>query len=171
MMLTLESTRIQLRALNLDDAEFIVRLLNTPDWLRFIGDRKIQSERDAQEYLLGGPIHSYMIHGFGFQCIQLKETGVPVGLCGLIKRDGFELMDIGFALLPEFYGLGLAYDAVQTTLEFAKTKLKQKEILAITNDDNQRSINLLKKVGFESNGTCRLPNEEKELLLWKLNLE
>ena len=102
MQAILETERLTLREFNKSDAEFVLRLLNTPTWLKFIGDKNVRSLDDAQNYLSNGPIRSYEENGFGLSRVALKSSNTPVGACGLIKRDGLNEPDIGFALLPEY---------------------------------------------------------------------
>src|SRR5205809_1402527 len=102
----LETDRLQLRLLSVDDAEFILRLLNEPSFIQNIGDRGVRTLDDARAYITNGPIASYEKHGFGLLLVQLKTTGTPIGICGLLKRDALPEPDIGYALLPEFWSNG-----------------------------------------------------------------
>src|SRR5688572_1209184 len=101
-MLVLETDRLVLRRLTLDDAEFILRLVNDPSWLRFIGDKNVHSLDDARRYLREGPLDMYERYGFGMYRVEEREGGKPAGMCGLIKRDTLPDVDVGYAFLPEF---------------------------------------------------------------------
>ena len=105
-MKILETDRLVLRQLVVEDATFIFALLNDPGWLRFIGDRGIRTLDDARNYILQGPVAMYARHGFGLYVTARKQDGVPIGLCGLLKRDGLADVDIGYAFLPQFRGQG-----------------------------------------------------------------
>ncbi len=96
----LSTERLILRRLTTGDAEFIFELLNDPDFLRFIGDKGVRSLDDARGYILSGPVASYAQHGFGLWLVELKGSNTPVGICGLLKRDALDDVDIGFAFLP-----------------------------------------------------------------------
>jgi len=98
----LATDRLILRWLTLDDAPFILVLLNDPSWLRFIGDKGVRTLDEARDYLRQGPIAMYERAGFGLYLTELKAGGIPIGLCGLIKRESLEDVDIGFAFLPQF---------------------------------------------------------------------
>jgi RimJ/RimL family protein N-acetyltransferase len=93
------------------DAAFVVELLNDPSFLQHIGDKGVRTEADACRYLETGPLASYARHGFGLLRVGLRESGEPVGMCGLLKRDWLPDPDIGFALLPRFWRRGYALEA------------------------------------------------------------
>ncbi len=147
-MYILETERLTLRKFNVNDALFIVELLNTPGWLQFIGDRNVKSVNDAQQYLITGPMSSYKENGFGLSLVQRKENGIPIGMCGLLKRETLEYPDIGFAFLPQYQDKGYAYEIAAATLEYAADILQIGHICAITLPENQKSIKLLKKLQF-----------------------
>src|SRR5688572_2577541 len=106
-----ETQRLTIREFTGSDAAFIVALLNSAGWLRYIGDRQVRNEKDALNYLENGPLKSYKTHKFGLWKVELKTTGQPVGMCGFLKRDSLSFPDIGFAFLPEFSGYGYAYES------------------------------------------------------------
>jgi RimJ/RimL family protein N-acetyltransferase len=162
----LETERLILREFTIQDAVFILRLLNTPGWLQFIGDRGVKTLAEAQSYLLNGPIKSYRANGFGLALVAVKETGMVIGMCGLIKREGLEDVDIGFALLSEYERKGYAYEAAFATLNHAKTDLGINRIVAIVVPENTSSINLLKKLGMQFEKTVKLPGSNEELFLF-----
>lgn len=162
-MTVLETERLILRRLTTDDAEFILRLLNEPSWLRFIGDRGVKTLDDASNYIRTGPMASYERFGFGLYLMQLKGSGTPIGICGLVKRDALEHPDIGFALLPEFWGNGYAYESAAAVMALGKDVLGLSRILAVTNPDNYGSIRVLEKLGMRPEGTVTLSEGDIEL--------
>jgi RimJ/RimL family protein N-acetyltransferase len=99
--------RLELVHLTLEDAPFILELVNDPAWLRFIGDRGVRTLAQAEAYLQDGPLASYATHGFGLYLVRRKSDGAPLGMCGLLKRPSLPQPDIGFAYLPQFTGQGL----------------------------------------------------------------
>lgn len=171
MEFLIQTERLRLCKLNLDDAPFMVTLLNTPSWLKFIGDRGVRNTEDAEKYLLNGTMKSYETHGFGFYLMELKTDKTPIGICGLVKRDFLEHADIGFALLPEFEGKGYGYEAASATLTYAKKTLGLKKIAAITVKENVNSIHLLEKLGLRFQKTVVYPDTQEELLLYFISLE
>lgn len=145
----LETERLLLREFNLDDAEFILTLLNTPEFLKFIGDKKVHSIEDAKLYLEEGPIKSYDENGFGLWMVELLNTYEPIGMCGLINRPTLEDIDIGFALLSEYAKKGYAFEIASATMDYGTNVIGLKTIIAITDPSNESSQILLKKLGMK----------------------
>ena len=117
-MHVLDTNRLILRRLTLNDAEFIYRLVNDPSWLRFIGDKNVHDLDGARRYLREGPLDMYERFGFGMYRVEERDTGTPAGMCGLIKRDTLPDADVGYAFLPEFRGKGYAYEAAAAVLAY-----------------------------------------------------
>lgn len=160
----LETERLLSRKFIPEDAEFMLQLLNTEGWLKYIGDRKVRTIKEAEAYLLNGPLKS-SDHTFPWlRLIALKSNNTPIGLVSLIKREDLEFIDIGFAFLPAFMGLGYAYEIVSETIKFAFEKLHLEKIIAITLPENKSSIRLLEKLGMRVEGDY-LNKETKEILL------
>src|SRR2546430_1232042 len=131
-MRVLETDRLVLRRLAAQDAEFIFELVNDPLWLRFIGDKGVRTLADARDYILRGPVAMYERFGFGLYLTERKEDGVPIGICGLVKRESLADVDIGFAFLPKFHGRGYAHESAAAVMEYGKGALGLKRIVAIT---------------------------------------
>ena len=165
-MKVLETDRLVLRRLSAGDAEFIRELVNEPAWLRFIGDRGVRTVADAREYIANGPVASYERFGFGLYLTELKGGGVPVGICGLVKRDSLEDVDIGFAFLPKFWGRGYAYESASAVLEHARSVHGRKRVVAVTSPDNHTSIRLLEKLGLRFEKMVRLSADDEEIKLF-----
>jgi RimJ/RimL family protein N-acetyltransferase len=161
--------RLALRRLTPEDAPFILELVNTPTWLQFIGDRNVHSLDDARQYILKGPVEAYKKNGTGLYHVSLKEDGAPVGMCGLLKRDILDDLDIGFALLPAYEGKGYAYEAAQATLAHGREDIGLKRVVAFTTAENERSVALISKLGMRFERNFRFPGEENELLLFGVN--
>ncbi len=165
-MIIAETERLILRECTVADAPFIQKLVNTPTWLQYIGDRHIHSEADALRYLKNGPFHSYEEHGYGLWMVLLKATDTPVGICGLIRRVLLDGPDIGFAFLPEYTGKGIGYEAASATLRYAREKLGMQDILAITMPENRTAINLLVKIGLQFRKMIQITEDEPPLMLF-----
>jgi [ribosomal protein S5]-alanine N-acetyltransferase len=161
-MLVATTNRLLVRHATPDDAPFILELLNTPGWLRFIGNRNIATLDDALGYLQERVFVGYEQFGHGLNTITLPD-GTPIGLCGILRRDVLPLPDIGFAFLPQHSGKGYAYEAAAAVLQDAHTRFGYTQMAAITDQDNTISINLLKKLGFALTGLVELDGETKEL--------
>lgn len=155
-MRILETERLLMRHLEQTDAAFILELLNEPSFIRFIADRGVRTLADAERYLLQGPIASYTKHGFGLFAVVLKETGVPIGMCGLIKRDELPDVDLGYALLERYWKQGYAQEAAAAVLAYGKS-IGLQRIVAITAPDNDASARVLEKIGLQFERVIHLP--------------
>ena len=165
-MHVLETERLTLSWFSLDDAGFILELLNDPSFVRFIGDKGVRNLEDARQYILKGPVESYQRLGFGIYLVALKSTAVPVGMCGLVKRDALEDVDIGFAFLPEFWSKGYAFESAAAVKDYGLSVIGLKRLLAITNNDNEASIRLLEKIGLRFERMIRLTEDSPEIRLY-----
>jgi RimJ/RimL family protein N-acetyltransferase len=166
----LETERLLLRQFSTDDADFIFELLNEPSFIQNIGDRGIRTLADAGSYILNGPVFSYATNGFGLYLVLLKETNESIGMCGLIKRDGLEDVDIGYAFLPRFWSKGYAMEAAQAVKAYARDVIGLKRIVAITDPANQGSIRVLEKLGLRFEKMIRLSEDDIELKLFATEL-
>ncbi len=147
-MNVLTTERLILRRLTVADAEFIVELLNDPAFLQYIGDKAVRSADDARQYILEGPVASYERNGFGLWLVELKESKLAVGMCGLLKRETLPDVDIGFAFLPAYRSQGYAFESAAAVLDYGRREFGLKRIVAITNPDNAGSIRVLEKIGM-----------------------
>ena len=161
--------RLSLRLLTPDDAPFVLRLVNEPSWLEFIGDKGVRSLEDARTYLANGPIAMYARAGFGLYMTELKEGGVPIGMCGLIKRDSLPDVDIGFAFFPEHWGKGYAFEAASAVLKRANNVLSMRRVVAIASPGNRRSIDLLGRLGMAFEAELDLAGDGEKTLLFARN--
>lgn len=164
-MNVIQTERLVLRQLELDDAEFIVELLNEAAFLRFIGDKGVRTPDDARAYLRKGPMESYGLNGFGLYATCLLD-GTPVGICGLVKRDGLDDVDVGFAFLSRYCSQGYAVESASAVLTHARQVLRLRRIVAITSPDNWGSIAVLDKIGFKFARMIKLTEDGSELKLF-----
>ena len=133
----------------LEDAAFLLRLLNEPSWLENIGDRGVRTLADAEDYIRNNIWAAYRSCGFGLYTVQLKSAPSPIGLCGLVKRDFLSSPDLGFALLPEYVGNGYATEAASAVIAYAHATLAIGRLYAIVQPGNARSVSLLERLGFK----------------------
>jgi ribosomal-protein-alanine N-acetyltransferase len=159
MMNILQTNRLFIRQFTLADAPFILELMNSPGWLQYVGTPVINTLTDARSYLTNGPIKAYNTYDFRLYLVELKANATPIGMCGLIKRDSLDYMDIGYALLPQYEGQGYAYEMVSAAIQFAFNSLHRLQLAAITHPGNLRSLQLLKKLGFIYKKTVILGDE------------
>ena len=148
-MKVLETDRMILRHFADEDAGFILELLNEPSFIQNIGDRKIRSRDGAKLYIKNGPLASYAQHGFGLYLVALKETGESIGMCGLIKRNTLDDVDIGYAFLPRFWSKGYAVESALAVKNYGRDVIGLKRIVAITDPQNAGSIRVLERIGMK----------------------
>ncbi len=167
-MMLLETARLILSKLTIEDAEFILHLLNEPSFIRYIGDKGVRNLDDARAYIRDGPVASYERNGFGLFKVELKDTGVPIGICGLLKRDTLLDPDIGFAFLPAHWSQGYAFESAAAVMTYARETLGLDRILAITSADNEASAKLLGKIGLRFEKMIKLSDDAEEIKLFSI---
>lgn len=145
------------------DAAFMLELLNTPDYLQFIGDKKVRTIKDA-EANIQSRIDSYITNGFGLWLVELKENNIPIGTCGLLKRDSYVDIDIGYAFHSAYFQKGYGYEATNATLKYGFKKLLLEKIVAYTNKDNKASITLLEKLGLRNDNEIQFSENYSSFL-------
>lgn len=147
---------VSLRPLVPADAPFVLRLLNDPDFLRHVGDRRVRSVAEARRYIVLGPMLSRARHGFGLDCLELPGTGEPVGMCGLSRRPGQADPEVGFALLPAYRGRGLAGAGLALVLRAARQQHGLRRVMGLVREDNAASVGVLLRAGFVPCGSISL---------------
>jgi RimJ/RimL family protein N-acetyltransferase len=171
-MIVVETDRLVLSHLSPEtDAEFILRLLNEPSFIRYIGDKKVRTLDEARQYIQNGPMKSYAENGFGLNKVELKSNGVAIGISGLVKRDTLPDADIGFAFLAEYRNQGYAFESAAAVMNYARDTLHLERILAITSLDNDRSAKLLGRIGLEFERVIRLSKDSDEVKLFSYKID
>jgi ribosomal-protein-alanine N-acetyltransferase len=174
-MSVIQTPRACLRELDFGDAEFILELLNEAGFIRFIGDKGVRTIAGARDYILQGPMDSYARNGFGLYAVCLRGhapnaelAGTPIGICGLVKREGLTDPDVGFAFLSRYWSKGYAVESAAAVVAHAREILNLGRIVAITSQDNMQSIAVLEKIGLKFERTIRLVDHSPELKLFGL---
>jgi RimJ/RimL family protein N-acetyltransferase len=169
--ITLITPRLELHVFDEQvDAPVVLRLLNEPSFIEFIGDRGVRTPDDARRYLREGPIASCRTHGHGLLRLALRDGGTVIGMCGLVKRDTLPIPDLGFALLPEHWGKGYVQEASRAVLEHGRSALGLTEVLAITSTHNQRSMTTLRALGMALEDTRTLATGASPVNVFRLRL-
>jgi RimJ/RimL family protein N-acetyltransferase len=161
----LETPRLRLRELTADDADFVVEQLNDPDFIRNVADRGVRTAEAARKYITDGPVASYRRHGFGLWLVERKPEGTPIGICGLIKRDAQDDVDLGYAFLPPYRSKGFAFEAATAAMSHARA-IQLARVVAIVAPGNAASIRLLEKLGFRRERSVRLGDDAEDLDLF-----
>ena len=164
-MNVIETERLVLRRQTLEDAAFILALMNDPEWLRYIGDRGVRTHEEARAYIQEGALKMYDQHGFGLYLMELKRNRTPVGICGLVKRNTLDDVDLGIALAHAYRGKGYAREAAAATVAYARDIVGLRRVVAIVASDNADSVRLLEGLGFSFERTLDYPNGDRVDLL------
>lgn len=144
----IDTKRLTLRPLTLDDASFYLRLLNDPSFLENIGDKGVRDLDGAREAMQAGPIAMQAQLGYSLWMVIRKEDGASIGMCGLIKRDTLPDTDIGYAYLPAYWGQGYAWEAASAAMAYGRDVVGLPRLLGIVSPGNTASAELLKKLGM-----------------------
>jgi RimJ/RimL family protein N-acetyltransferase len=163
-----ETEQLVLRPTAREDAAFIYELLNTPKWLKFIGDRNITSVEEAEQYIIDKMLPQLERLGFSNNCVIRKEDGAKIGTCGLYDREGVEGLDIGFAFLPQFESKGYGFEAASRIIKFALEELEVRNVTGITSRENLASQKLLRKLGLKFSGEINYPTDQEKSFLFRL---
>ncbi|MBT4945284.1 MAG: GNAT family N-acetyltransferase [Candidatus Marinimicrobia bacterium] len=155
--------------MTLDDNDFILDLLNSPKWIKYIGSRDIDTLEQARDYLESRVIPNYEALGFGFYIIERLTDQIRIGNCGLTHRAGMEHADIGYSLLEQYEGQGYAYEAASAVLNYGFETHKLDHLEAIVTSENHRSQHLLKKLGMHYKKMIELPDDDEELMLFGID--
>jgi ribosomal-protein-alanine N-acetyltransferase len=161
----IESARLRLREMREEDASFILEVLTDPEFVAKVGDRGVHDLAAARRYIGDAVLASYRSHGFGLYLVELRASALPLGICGLLRRDAHPDVEIGFAFVPRARGQGYAIEAARATLDFARNTLGLTRIIALTAPHHHRSIRLLTRLGFRSERTVRFSPEGPDWLM------
>jgi RimJ/RimL family protein N-acetyltransferase len=165
-MIVCETPRLRLRHLTPHDAGFMLELLNEPEFIRNIGDREIRTLEEARRYIGSSTVTGYEKFGFGLYLVELRENATPIGVCGLLKRDYLDDVDVGFALRESFHNQGYAFEAAGAVMRYGQEVLGLGRIVAITSPDNHASIKLLRRLGLEFERNIRVPDMARDTSLF-----
>jgi len=164
-MTVIETERLVLRELDPRDAGFILELLNEAAFVQYIGDKGVRTIDDARNYICEGPERSYRQHGFGLYAACLRDA-TPIGICGLVKREDLEDVDVGFAVLPRYRSLGYAVESAAAVLAYAERTLGLRRVVAIVSPDNLGSIAVLERIGLKFERMIRLADDRSQVKLF-----
>lgn len=166
----LETERLRLRWLTLDDAGLMLAIWNDPAFVRHVGDRGIRTLDEARDEMVKGALQLYAAYGFGPYRVSLKGDDAAIGICGLFRRDSLDEPDIGYGVLPEYCGKGYAYEASCAVMEYARAVLRLPRLVAIISPENRASIGLIRKLGLRFERMHRMPDEDGEVCIYGIQL-
>jgi ribosomal-protein-alanine N-acetyltransferase len=152
----METDRLVLRALLMEDADFIYKEWGDPVVTHYMRDEEpLKSLEHAKEMLR--PLQTpEKMPGFKWWGIELKSTGHLIGTCGYCRWDkNHHRAEIGYDMWPEYWGQGLMPEAIQALIRFGFETLELNRVEATTHTENQRSQRVLEKLGFQREGILR----------------
>ena len=164
-MTRLDTERLELHPFTEADADFVLRLLNEPSFLRYIGDRGVHDLESARRYIADGPVAGYARHGHGLLRVVRRADCASIGMCGVLRRDALPDPDIGFSFFPDYWSQGYAQESARAVMDHARQSLDIGRILAITTQDNGPSMRLLGKLGFRFDRMVTMGAEELRLFV------
>lgn len=167
----MKTARLSLHCMEETDAAFIFELVNDADFKKHIGDKGIRTLDDARAYIRDVPMSDYRARGYGGYLVRLRESGTPVGICGLYKRANLDHPDLGFALAAAYRGSGYATECARAVISHAESELGLQQIAAVVSPGNRRSMQLVEKLGFERWGSYRMPGEDVDLIYYRMFLQ
>ena len=161
-----ETKRLSVREITIEDAQFVLRLVNEPSFVSNIGDKGVRNLNDAERFIQDGYWTNQERPGHGMFLVALKDGGDPIGGCGLLYRKALDVTDIGFAFLPEYWNRGFAYEAAEAIMEYGHSSLGVKKIVGLTSADNLGSIKLLQKLGLDFDKTVKMSDDDPGTVLY-----
>jgi len=162
----IETPRLHMRELTIEDADFVFKLVNEPSFLENIGDKGVRNLEDARQFILEGPWTSHRERGYGEFLVELKEGGDPIGICGLLYRECLDVSDIGCAFLPQYWRRGYAYEAACAVMEYGRSTLGIDKIVGLASEENLASIKMLEKLGMSFERTVKMSDDDPGTALY-----
>lgn len=166
----LDTARLSLRTIEEKDAPFYFNLVNSPPFLANIGDKGVRNLAAARAGIAGGPMAMQAALGHSLYLVELKESGVAIGMAGLIKREALDDVDLGYAFLPPYFGLGYGYEAALAVRDHARA-LGIARLVAITSPENTASNGLLEKIGMRFEKIIHMSPQDSGTRLYALDLK
>ncbi len=166
----IETDRLKLRAITIDDTELMLAVWNDPAFMRNVMDRGIRTPEEAREALQEGALKIFSDFGYGPYCMSLKSGGSMIGICGLFRRENLDDPDIGFAVLPDYCGQGYAGEAAAAVVAYARDDLGLGALTAIVSPGNAASIRLIEKLGLTFDSMITMPGEDDAICLYSMSL-
>lgn len=170
MAIILTTPRLRLRHAELTDAPAMLLLLNEAAFLQNIGDKQVRDLPQAQQYLQHGPLASYQQFGFGLFLIERLTDNRTLGLCGLLQRDYLDCPDVGYAVFEQFSGQGYTSEAAIAVVQYARQQLGLQRLCGIVSPNNVASKRILAKTGMALVGQKQLPDPQKWVDYYQLDL-
>jgi RimJ/RimL family protein N-acetyltransferase len=166
--LRLETERLLLRPLALDDLDLLAEFYADSEVMRYIGPGEaIDRERSRQS--LERMIGNFEAEGFGQLGVERKDDGAFMGRCGLLVWDtatwspsrmldakGAVEVEVGYLLGRQYWGHGYATEAATAVRDSALGNLGLKRLIALIYAENAQSIAVARKLGMKPDGEVEI---------------
>lgn len=168
-MVSIDTERLHLRELHREhDAASMLALLNDPAFMVGIADHGVRTVEQAMDHLRGWAGAQYRRYGFGHYAVELRQSGIFIGTCGLIQRADLLLADIGYGFLSAHHGRGYAEEAARAVIAHARDVLGMRGLCGIVATDNNASLRLMEKLGLRRSGEYRMASEARPLAYYEI---
>ncbi|HLF29988.1 MAG TPA: GNAT family N-acetyltransferase [Xanthomonadales bacterium] len=151
----LESSRLRLRPLSLEDAPAVFEIHSDPETLKYWGHGRMATEAEAANLIRGNL--EWVESGMSiYWAMEFLSRPGLIGTCTLFKMDEQNRRaEVGYILNRTFWGQGLMSEALSTMIDYAFQTLELHRLEADTDPKNSVSLALLKKFGFKHEGYFR----------------
>ena len=152
----METKRLVLRALTMDDAEFVFKEYCDPQVSFYMRDEEPLESLEQAKEMLGALQTPEMMPDFKWWGIEHKTKGELIGSCGYRRWDvQHHRAEIGYDLWPAYWGQGIMPEALEALLRFGYLEMGLNRIEATTHIKNDRSQRVVIKHGFQREGVLR----------------
>lgn len=144
----IDTGRLLLRRFVEDDLDAFFVLTSHPEIIRYAQAQPMPSREAALEYMHAAPFQDYATHGYGrFACVW-KQSGAVIGFSGIKYVPEIGETELGYRFLPEYWGRGLATEAGQASIDFARDQVGLRRLVAMVHPDNVASARVVSRLGF-----------------------
>ncbi|EEL68888.1 Ribosomal-protein-alanine acetyltransferase [Bacillus mycoides] len=159
--------RLQFRKYTMDDLPFYASLWGDEKVMRYIGNGTLKTFMQCKKSLEERVLPNYK-NGLGLFVMIEKETGIRIGHAGLVKQkvDGKEEIEIGYWLLPKYWGKGYAKEAAAAFRDYGFQALQMNKLISLINPDHPASIFVARKTGLSYEKTTSF--HEMDVLVYSI---
>lgn len=152
----IDSGRLWLRPFTLDDAPAFLELVSQPEVIRYVGSPPLRTLDEARAALQAAPLQDYATHGYGRLACVDKASGAVIGFCGVKYIAELDDNELGYRLLPQYWGQGLATEAGRAVMADARERLGLRRLIGLVHPDNLASVQVLSRLGFARERRTRM---------------
>lgn len=152
---TIETSRLILREVTIDDANDMYTYLSDNDVVKPMGLEPFETVEDVWDEIKW--YQSIYEEGTGIRWgITLKDSGTVIGSCGFLnRRTKHYRAEIGYELSSDYWGKGIASEALEAVVKYGYQHFQLERIEALIEPTNLPSQKLVEKQGFQREGLLR----------------